>query len=125
MHRPVGDVDHGFGAGQGAVAREGALLVVKLTLLPLIQLPHGVVPHGSPLLLGSGSCCLVVGRGRYAADALRPGLAVSREGSVAFRVAGHDWGSVAWHVSWQRLVRDYSEIKEQLQHETEGELPFR
>lgn len=122
MHCLVGDAGHGFRAGQGAVAREGALPAVKLALLPLIQLPHGVVPHGPPLLLGSGSRSLVVGGGRDAADALRPGLAVSREGSVAFGVAGHDWRSVAWHVSWQCLVRDYSEIKEQLQHKTEGEL---
>ena len=29
MHCLVGDVNHGFRAGQGAVAREGPLLVVK------------------------------------------------------------------------------------------------
>lgn len=82
------------------MAREGALLVIKLTLLPLIKLPHGVVSHGSPLLFGRRPSCLVVNGRSYAADTFRPGLAVSWECSIAFRVAGHNMGSVAWHISW-------------------------
>lgn len=100
VHGLVRDVHHGLGAGQGPVPGEGALLVVELALLPFVQLPHGVVPHGPPLLLGAGPHRLVMrGRGA-AAQALGPGLAVSRECSIPFRVAGHDLGSVAGHIPW-------------------------
>lgn len=97
VHGLVRDVHHGLGAGQGAVPRQGALLAVELALLPLVQLPHGVVPHGPPLVLGPS--LVVRGRGG-AAEALGPGLAVPRERSVPFGVAGHDLGAVAGHVPW-------------------------
>lgn len=110
VHRLVRRLPHGRGAAQAAVPREGALLVVKLALLPLIQLPHGVIPHGPPLLLCPGPS-LLMARRHHTADALRPDLVVSWECSVTFRVAGHNLGSMAWHISWQCLIRNYSKIK--------------
>jgi hypothetical protein len=96
VHRLLRHVNHGL----GAVSRERALFVVELALLPLVQLPHGVISHGPPLLLRPGPPRLVVAGRVGPTDAFRPGLAVSRECSVTFRVAGHHLGSVAWHISW-------------------------
>lgn len=46
------DVPHGLGARQGPVVAWWwwALPGEGLPLLPLIQLPHSVVPHGAPLV---------------------------------------------------------------------------
>lgn len=116
VHRLVRDLHQGLlGAAQAAVPRKGALLVVKLALLPFIQLPHGVVPHGPPLLLRCSRPSLLMARGGHTADTVRSSLAVSWECSVTFRVAGHNLGSVAWHIPWQCLIRNYSKIKKKLQ----------
>lgn len=100
VHCLVRNINHGLGTGQSPVPREGALLIVELTLLPLVQLPHRVVSHWPSLLLGARPHCFVMrGRGSTA-ETLRPGLAVSWECSIPFRVSDHDLGSVAWHISW-------------------------
>lgn len=100
VHCLIGNIHHGFRTGQSAVAREGALFVVELALLPLVKLPHRVIPHGPPFLFCSRSDGFVASGRGYAADTFRPGLAVSGECSITFRIAGHNLGSVAWHISW-------------------------
>lgn len=51
-------VDHGFGAGHVAV--EPRLPGVRLPLLPLVQLPHGVIAHGSAFVKRRGTQGLIV-----------------------------------------------------------------
>lgn len=75
----------------------------RLPLLPLIQLPHGVVPHGPPLLCGGGGGGggaegPVVHRPRHAADAVGPHHAVAGQRAIALWVAGNNLGTVAGHV---------------------------
>lgn len=81
-----------------------------LPLLPLVQLPHGVVPHRPPLLRrgdgrgGGGTEGPVVHGARHAADAVGAHHAVAGQRAVTLRVARHDLGSVAGHVPRQGLV---------------------
>lgn len=97
VHGLLRDVDHGFWAAQGAVPAESALLVVELALLPLVELPHGVIAHGAPLVLG-GAHGSVVHRGGDTAEAFWPCLAVPGQCPVPFWVAGQHLGSMARHV---------------------------
>lgn len=75
-----------------------------LPLLPLVQLPHGVVPHRPPLLRsgdGSGGGRTegtIIHGARHAADAVGPHHAVARQRAVALWVAGHNLSTVARHV---------------------------
>ena len=112
----LGQVDHGLGTGHGAVRLVRRPLVrrrpgVGLPLLPLVQLPHGVVTHGASLLhapgggVRRGAQHAVVERGRDAAHAVGPRQAVARERAVAVGVEGHRHRRpVARHVPGQRLV---------------------
>lgn len=105
VHGLLGDVHHGLWAAQGAVPAQGALLVVELALLPLVELPHGVIAHGAPLVLGAhGPHGPVVGS--HAAQAFWTCLAVPWQCPVPLWVPGQHLGSMAWHVPWQRLVGD-------------------
>lgn len=104
MHGLIREVDHGFRAAQGAVPAEGGLFVVELALLPLVELPHCVVAHGAPLVLGAD--CPVVRRGGHAAEALWTCLAVPWQCPVSLWVPGQHLSSMAWHVPGQRLVGD-------------------
>lgn len=75
-----------------------------LPLLPLIQLPHGVVPHRPPLLRrgdgggGGGAEGPVIHGARHAADAVGPHHAVAGQRAVALWVAGHNLRPVTGHV---------------------------
>lgn len=106
VHGLIRDIDHGFWAAQGAVPAEGGLLVVELALLPLVELPHRVVTHGAPLVLGAHGS--VVRRGSHTAEALWTSLAVPWQCPVPLWVPGQHLGSMAWHVPRQRLVGDYA-----------------
>lgn len=91
----VGEVHQGARTGQGTVPWERALFVVELALLPLVQLPHGVITQGTPLVLR-----LVMGAGTRTADALRPCFTVAGESAVSFRAVGCRRAPSAWHVPW-------------------------
>lgn len=77
-----------------------------LSLLPLIQLPHGVVPHRPPLLRrgdgggggGGRTEGAVIHGPRHAADAVGPHHAVAGQCAIALWVAGHNLRTVAGHV---------------------------
>lgn len=75
-----------------------------LPLLPLVQLPHGIVPHRPPLLRhgnsggGGGAEGPVINRARHAADAVGPHHAVARQCAIPLWVAGHNLRTVAGHV---------------------------
>lgn len=81
-----------------------------LPLLPLIQLPHGVIPHGPPLLRRGGGACggrawggdrpqgLVIHRARHAAHTAGTNHAVAGQRTVALRVLGHQLGPMTGHV---------------------------
>lgn len=96
-------IDHGFGTGHIAVAprRPG----VTLPLLPLKQLPHGVVAHGAALVHRRGAQGLVVQRRRHAADAVPLCHAVPGHAAVAVAIMRHVWHPIARHVPRQRLIR--------------------
>lgn len=80
------------------------LLGEGLPLLPLVQLPHGVVPHGPPPLHhdagtgGGGAEGPVIQRVRHAADAVGPGQAVAGKCAVPLWVPRNHQGPVAGHV---------------------------
>lgn len=75
-----------------------------LPLLPLIQLPHGVVPHRPPLFScgdgGSGGRTEgpVIHGARHTADAVGPHHAVTGQRAIALWVARNNLGPVAGHV---------------------------
>lgn len=95
----LGNLAHGFGAGQRPVSDPA----VRLPLLPLVQLPHGVVPYGAALLCSRGLQRPVVHRPRHTADAVWP-QHVTWERPVALGIAWDDLCTVARHVSRQCLV---------------------
>lgn len=95
-------VDHGFGTGHVAV--EPWLPGVGLPLLPLKQLPHGVVAHGAALVTRWGTQGLVVQWWRHAADAVPLRHAIPGHTAVAIAIMRHIGYPMAWHVSRQRLV---------------------
>lgn len=96
-------VDHGLGARHVAVEAAG-VAGVRLALLPLKQLPHGVVAHGAPLVGRRRAQRLLVQRRRQAADAVALRQAVARDAAVAVAVLGHVGHPVARQVPGQRLV---------------------
>lgn len=74
-----------------------------LSLLPLVQLPHGIVPHRPPLLRrgdgggGGWTESPVVHGARDAGDAVRPHHVAGKR-AITLGVAGHNLGPVAGHV---------------------------
>lgn len=90
-----------------------ALPAEGLPLLPLVQLPHGVVPQRPPLLRCAGAGARpegpVINRTRHAADAVGPDYAVAGQSAVTCGVAVHSLGPVARHVPGQSLVRRHAE----------------
>lgn len=92
--------------------RSQALPGEGLPLLPLVQLPHGVVPHRPPLVRcgdgGGGAEGPVIHRARRAADAVGPHHAVAGQRAIALRVTRHDLSTVAGHVPGQGLVGRYT-----------------
>ncbi len=75
-----------------------------MSLLPLIQLPHGVVPHRLPLLRrgdcggGSGTKGPVIYGARHTADAVGPHHAVAGQRAITLWVARDNLSTVAGHV---------------------------
>lgn len=82
----------------------------SLSLLPLIQLPHRVIPHRPPLLCrgdcggGRGAEGPIVDRACYTADAVWSHHAITGQSAVALWAAGRNLSTVAGHVPGQRLV---------------------
>lgn len=101
--RVLRQVDHGLRAGHVAV-EAGGVAGVRLALLPLKQLPHGVVAHGAPLVGRRRAQRLLVERRRQAADAVALRHAVAGDAAVAIAVLGHVGHPVAGQVPGQRLV---------------------
>lgn len=103
MHRRsmVRQVHHGFGAGHVVV--KPWLPGVGLSLLPLEQMPHGVVTHGPALIHWRGTQGLVQRR-RDTADAVPLRNAVPGNAAVGFSILRHVLYPMAWHVTRQRLV---------------------
>lgn len=102
-HSVLRQVDHGLGAGHVVV--QSWLPDVGLPLLPLQEVPHGVVSHGAALVRRGGTQGLLVQRRRDAADAVPLGQAVPGNTAVGFTVLRHVRHPVARHVPRQRLVR--------------------
>lgn len=107
----LGNMAQSLGAGHCAVAHTA----VGLPLLPLIQLPQGVISHRAPLLCGHGLQRTVVHRACHTTDAVRP-QHVAWKRAVALGIAWHHVRPMARHVPGQSLIWSDAETEMKYQH---------